>query len=485
MQLHQLTIAQAADTLRRKECSAVDLTEACLARIDSLDSSLHAFLEVTRPTALQQAAVVDTARQRGDQLSPLAGVPFGIKDIIATTEGHTTAASKMLEHFRSSFDATVIARLKAAGAVIIGKTNLDEFAHGASTENSAFRPTHNPWDTERVPGGSSGGSAAAVAVGECLGSLGTDTGGSIRHPAGFCGVVGLKPSYGRVSRYGLLSMTSSTDCPGPITRTAEDAALVLQAIAGCDSHDATTVDQPVVDYAAALSQSVTGLRIGLPKEFFGAGLQPGVETAVRAALAELEKAGAELVEVSLPHAPDSIAVYYIITPSEISANLARYDGIRFGHVSSAAKTLIEAYQRNRGEGFGPEAKRRIMLGTYALSSGYYDAYYKQAQAVRTVIAREVQSVFEQVDVIATPTVPHTAFKLGEQVADPLKMYLEDIYMGVASIVGLPALSAPCGFADGLPVGLQLIGKPLAEHTILALAHQYQQLTDWHLQQPPL
>ncbi len=485
MELHQLTATQAAQALNNKDFSAVDYTQACLDRIAATDTDIHAFLEVLSAEALTAAQAADTKRAAGEQLGPLAGVPISVKDIVATVEGHTTAASKILADFRSSYDASIITKLKQAGAIIIGKTNLDEFAHGASTEYSAFGPTKNPWDTSRVPGGSSGGAAASVAASQCPVAIGTDTGGSIRYPAAFCGAVGLKPSYGRSSRYGLLSMTSSTDCPGPITRTVEDAALVLQAMAGPDPADATSSQQPVPDYVNQLDGGVSGIKIGLPKEFFTDAVRPEVMQPVRSAIETLEKAGAEIVDVSLPHSQLAVAVYYVITPSEISANLARFDGIRFGFSSPDAQSLLEVYEQSRGQGFGPEVKRRIMLGTYALSSGYYDAYYRKAQQVRTVIRREFEEVFKTVDVLLTPSSVHTAFPIGQHSADPLGLYLEDVFMSGASIAGLPAMSLPCGFADNLPVGMQLIGKAFAEHQLFQVGHHYQQLTDWHLERPNL
>lgn len=482
MNLNQLTIKEAHDGLVKKQFSSVELLQSCLDRIIAIDDEkVKAFLSVTEDLARSQAAAADQKIAAGEEIGALCGIPLAIKDNMMIAGEKTTAASKILENYVASYDATVVKKLKDAGAVLLGKTNLDEFAHGASTENSAFGTSHNPWDLERVPGGSSGGSAAAVAADECLGALGSDTGGSIRQPASFCNVVGLKPAYGRVSRYGLLSMTSSTDVIGPLTKNVEDAGLILKIIAGQDRLDSTTIDYPVPDYQAEMKKDITGLKIGIPKEFFGAGLDEEVEEAVRQAITVLEDAGAEIVEVSLPHSQYSIAVYYVITPSELSANLARYDGIRFGHHSQAAKNLFEIYAKSRGEGFGPEAKRRIMLGTYALSAGYYDAYYLQAQKVRTVIKKETDKVLADVDLLLTPTSPHPAFKIGEKVDDPLKMYLEDVYMGLASILGLPAISLPCGFSQGLPVGLQLIGK---KHLLRAAWH-YEQATTWHQQKPKI
>ncbi|MFA5358982.1 MAG: Asp-tRNA(Asn)/Glu-tRNA(Gln) amidotransferase subunit GatA [Patescibacteria group bacterium] len=485
MNLNELTIRRAHEGLRKKEFSAVDLLESCLERIVAVDDNyVNAFLSVTEDLARKQATKVDGRIKSGEEIGILEGIPIAIKDNINIAGEKTTAASKILENYIAPYDATVIKKLREVGAVLIGKTNLDEFAHGASTENSAFFTTHNPWDTQRVPGGSSGGSAAAVAASECIAALGSDTGGSIRHPAAFCGVTGLKPTYGRVSRYGLLSMTSSTDVIGPIAKNAQDAAILLSAIGGLDKKDSTTVDQPLEDYLKELDR-VRGLTIGLPKEFFSKDLNPEIAEMVRRAAVLFEENGARIEEVSLPHSQYSIAIYYILTPSEISANLARYDGIRFGYQNKEAKKLFEVYAKSRGEGFGPEVKRRIMLGTYALSAGYYDAYYLQAQRVRSVIQKEVNKVLEKVDVILTPSAPHTAFKIGEQSDDPLKMYLEDIYMGLASILGLPAISVPCGFINGLPVGMQLIGRQFAERDVLYLANKYQELTDWHKQTPKI
>jgi aspartyl-tRNA(Asn)/glutamyl-tRNA(Gln) amidotransferase subunit A len=486
MKLNQLTIEEAHIGLVKKEFSALELLQSCLDKIIAIDESkIRAFLTITEDLATKAAHEADRKIRSGKEIGMLTGIPLAIKDNLTIQGERTTAASKILENYIAPYDATVVRKLKEAGAVIIGKTNLDEFGHGASTENSSFFPTHNPWDLSRVPGGSSGGSAAAVVADECLAAIGTDTGGSIRYPSGFSGVCGLKPTYGRVSRYGLLSMTSSTDTVGPLAKNVEDVALILKEIAGVDPLDSTTVDEPLEDYPQEIKKDINGLRIGIPKEFFGQGLESEVEEKVKKAVDILTGAGAEVREVSLPHSKSAISVYYIITPSEISANLARYDGIRFGHHSKKADNLFEVYTKSRGEGFGAEAKRRIMLGTYALSAGYYDAYYLQAQKVRSVIIKEVTKVFQEVDILLTPTAPHTAFKIGEKIDDPLKMYLEDIYMSLASIVGLPAMSVPCGLVNGLPVGMQLVGKHFAERDILRVAYSYQQLTDWHKQKPTL
>ncbi len=498
MNLNQLTIKQASQKLANKEITSVELAEACLARIKEVDDKIKACLTVCEKKALEMAKEADRKFAKGES-GELLGIPCLIKDNIMTAGIKTTAASRILENYIAPYDATVIKKIKQAGAVILGKTNLDEFAHGASTENSAFGPTHNPWDLERVPGGSSGGSAAAVAADMCIFALGTDTGGSTRHPAGYCGAVGLKPTYGRVSRFGLIAMTSSTDVPGIITKTTEDAAIVLKAVAGVDKNDSTTVDYKVDDYVSNLRSNIKGIKIGLPKEFFIKGMNKDVEKMVRQAIKELEKLGAGTVEINLPHTKYAVATYYIITPSEISSNLARFDGIRYGLTSPSAftdvsadkqpspskgegdkgaKNLMEVYLKSRGKGFGPEAKRRIMLGTYVLSAGYYDAYYLQAQKVRTVIAKELDKELSNVDVILTPTTPDIAFKIGKK-GNPLAMYLEDIFMSSASLAGLPAMSIPCGFVDGLPVGMQLIGRRFDEATIFGLGHNYQQATEWH------
>lgn len=473
MSLNELTIQQARAKLDDQEISAVELTQACLVQIKKMDKDIHACLLVCTEEALAAAAEADKRIKAGEKGS-LLGIPYLCKDNIMTKGLRTTAASKILENYTAPYDATVIKRLKAVGAVLLGKTNLDEFAHGASTENSAYGPTKNPLDLTRVPGGSSGGSAAAVAANMCLFALGSDTGGSIRQPAAFCGVVGLKPSYGRVSRFGLLSMTSSTDVIGPLTKTAYDAALVLEVIAGDDERDATATPEAIEHYSTLVGVGVKGLKIGLPKEYFLAGLNSEVKEKIMVAAKKLEAAGAKIVEVSLPYTKYGIPVYYIITPSEISSNLARFDGIGWGLAKDEAKNLQEFYKQNRGEGFGPEVKRRILLGTYALSAGYYDAYYKKAQAVRTLIDEDFQAVFKHVDLLLTPTSPHPAFKLGAQTSDPLAMYLEDIFVAGASLAGLPALSVPAGLVstgDGkeLPVGAQLIAPRLKEGVLFEAA----------------
>ena len=465
--------------LEAKEISSVDLTRACLARIKETDPKIKAVLTVCEKEAMREAEMADERRARGET-GALLGIPYLCKDNILTKGIRTTAASKILENYIAPFDATIVKKLKAAGAVLLGKTNLDEFAHGASTENSAFFTTRNPWNLTRVPGGSSGGSAAAVAADMCLFALGTDTGGSIRCPASFCGVVGLKPTYGLSSRFGLVAMTSSTDVPGPITKTIEDAALVLRVIAGPDKNDLTTPKRAVPEYLSGDSGSVKGMKIGVPQDFVK-DASPSVKKVFTEALEKYKTLGAEIVPVFLPHAKYGIPVYYIITPSEVSSNLARFDGIRYGLSVDSGENLADIYKKSKGAGFGPEAKRRIMLGTYALSAGYYDAYYKKAQAVRTIIIRELDAELSKVDVIMTPTQPDVAFKIGEQSDDPLKMYLEDIFLSPASLAGLPAISLPAGFAEGLPVGIQLMGKRFDEETLLFKGKVFEDITDYHFQ----
>ena len=474
MNLNQLTIKEARGKLDSGEITAVDLTKACLAQIKKTDPEIHACLLVCENEALAAAQEADEKIKNGER-GDLLGIPYLCKDIIMTKGLKTTAASKILENYIAPYDATVIKKLKAAGAILLGKTNLDEFAHGASTENSAYGSTKNPHDLSRVPGGSSGGSAAAVAANMCIFAIGSDTGGSIRCPASFCGVVGLKPSYGRVSRFGLLSMTSSTDVVGPLTKNVYDAALVLKIISGRDDLDATSALEAVEHYETeAANKNLAGMKIGLPKEYFIKNLNPAVAARLKETAVKLEKAGAKLINVSLPYTKYGIPVYYIITPSEISSNLARFDGIGWGSAKNDAVNLQEFYKESRGAGFGPEVKRRIMLGTYALSAGYYDAYYKKAQAVRTLIIQDFERVFKQVDLLLTPTEPHPAFKIGEQVNDPLAMYLEDIFVTGASLAGLPAISVPAGevAVEGgklMPVGAQLIGPRLKEGEILKTA----------------
>ena len=484
MKLHQLTIREAHDRLAAGEVSAVELTKAVLKRITAVDNAVKAYLTLTPEDALAQAHAADERRAAGED-TPLLGIPLAIKDILCTKGVHTTCGSRILESFVPPYDATAVARMKATGAVLLGKTNTDEFAMGSSTENSAFFTTHNPWDLERVPGGSSGGSAAAVAADECLGALGTDTGGSVRQPAGLCGVVGLKPTYGRVSRYGLVAFASSLDQVGVLAKDVSDAAILLEAIAGHDAQDSTSLDVPVPNYSAALTGDVQGARIGVPKEYFTEGMQPEVETAVRAAVDRLADRGAEVVEVSLPHTEYAVPVYYLIAPAEASANLARYDGVRYT-MRADDGGLNEMYRATRGQGFGAEVKRRIMLGTYALSAGYYDAYYLKAQKVRTLIKADFDAAFEQVDVIVAPTSPTTAFRIGEKTDDPLHMYLSDVFTLSMNLAGICGLSLPCGFdADEMPIGLQVMGPALGEQQILRVAFAYEQATDWHTRRPPL
>jgi len=473
-------IAEWRDQLRSGEVSARELTDQHLKRIGAVEPSVHAFLEVTAERARADADRIDAARAAGDELPPLAGVPLAIKDNLCTKGVRTTCSSRMLEHFVPPYESTVTERLWNAGAVLVGKTNLDEFAMGSSTETSAFGASHNPWNPERVPGGSSGGSAAAVAAGEAMGALGSDTGGSIRQPASFCGVVGLKPTYGRVSRWGLVAFASSLDQVGPFTTSVADAAELLQVIAGADPRDATCLTAPVPDYRAALAQPIKGLRVGIVRECFSAdGLAPEVAAAVMAAAETLQALGCELVDVSCPRFNDGIATYYVIAPSEASANLARYDGVKYGYRSSgsdaAGDSLAQMTARSRAEGFGDEVQRRILIGTYALSAGYVDAYYKKAQQVRTLIRRDFDAAFQGVDVLLTPTSPTTAFAFGAHAEDPLAMYLADLLTIPANMAGLPAISLPCGFdGQGLPIGLQLITGVLQEPRLLQVAHHYEQ-----------
>ena len=482
--LHELTIHQARAGMRQGDFSAVELTQALLDRIATVDGELKSFLTVTAARALEQAAAADSARAAGED-APLLGVPLAIKDVLSTQGVQTTCGSKILAGYLPPFTATAVKRLEAAGMVMLGKTNTDEFAMGSSTENSAYQVTRNPWDASRVPGGSSGGSAAAVAADLALGALGTDTGGSVRQPAAFCGVVGMKPSYGRISRYGLIAYGSSLDQIGPVTKNVADAALLLQVMAGQDSHDSTSWAGDVPDYGAALTGDVRGLRIGVPTEYFIDGMQPEVEAAVHAAVAQLAALGAEIIPITLPNTDKALPTYYMIATAEASANLSRFDGVRFGH-SAGAQSMFENFRQTRGEGFGPEVKRRIMLGTYALSAGYYDAYYLKAQQVRTLIKQDFEDAFTQVDVIACPVTPTTAFTIGEKVDDPLAMYLSDVFTLSLNLAGMCGISVPCGFdSAGLPIGLQLIGPALGEETILRAAHTYEQNTEWHTQKSPV
>jgi len=476
------TIHEAHQLLRNKKLSSVELTKACLERIRQLEPKLHALVTVTEELALEQAKKADRLIAGGDA-NPLTGIPVVIKDNMCTKGVRTTCSSRMLENFVPPYEATVVEKLNSCGAVTVGKANLDEFAMGSSTEHSAFFTTHNPWDLSRVPGGSSGGSAVAVAADEAIYALGSDTGGSIRQPAGFCSVVGLKPTYGRVSRYGLVAFASSLDQIGPLTQDVTDCAIVLNAIAGYDNRDSTSAPYPAPDYTKSLTTDIKGLRIGVPKEYFVAGMQAEVEKALRAAIKKLEELGAKVGEVSLPHTPHTLAVYYIIAPSEASANLARYDGVKYGFSYQETDNMWEALEKTRQFGFGDEVKRRIMLGTYALSAGYYDAYYLKAQKVRTLIRREFDQAFEKYDALVTPTSPSVPFKIGEKMDDPLQMYLSDVFTIPVNIAGLPAITIPAGFSDGLPIGMQLIGKPFGEETILRTAYAYEQATEWHKRKP--
>ncbi len=481
-----LTISEALHRLDSGEVSAVELTQAHLERIADLDPQVKAFLTVTGERALEQARAADQRRAAGER-APLLGIPLAIKDVLCTRGVQTTCGSRILEGFLPPYNATAVQRLFDAGAVMLGKTNTDEFAMGSSTENSGYFVTHNPWDLERVPGGSSGGSAAAVAARMAIGALGTDTGGSVRQPASLCGVVALKPSYGRVSRYGLIAFASSLDQVGVFGRTVEDAARLIQVIAGHDPLDSTSMPTAVPDYLAALREGdgLKGLRVGLPQEYFIEGMQPEVEAAVRAAVDTLAGLGATVREISLPHTEHGLSVYYLIAPAEASANLARFDGVRYG-LRIERGEMWPTYKATRGRGFGPEVKRRIMLGTYALSAGYYDAYYLKAQKVRTLIKGDFDAAFEQVDVIATPVSPTTAFRIGEKADDPLAMYLSDVFTLPASLAGIAGLSVPCGFdRQGLPIGLQLLGPAFGEDVVLRVGHRYQQATDWHTRAPDL
>lgn len=483
MSLVDLTLLEAQRELQSGAISAVELTQAYLDRIVSLDPSIKAYLAFFPDAALQQAEKADQRRQAGDK-SPLLGIPMGIKDVLCTQGLPTTAASKLLEGYIPPFDATAVERLRKAGIVILGKTNTDEFAMGSSTENSGYFTTRNPWNTERVPGGSSGGSAAAVAAKMALGALGTDTGGSVRAPGAFCGVVALKPSYGLVSRYGLIAFASSLDSIGAFGRRVEDVAEILGAMAGYDERDGTSLNAPVPDYRAQLQRDVKGLKIGLPKEYFIEGLQPATEKAIREAVAHLEAQGAEIVEVSLPHTDYALPAYYLIATAEASANLARFDGVRYGVRRGSEGDLWSMFKETRGQGFGSEVKRRVMLGTYALSAGYYDAYYLKAQKVRTLIKADFDAVFRQVDVIAAPTMPSTAFPIGEKSDDPLQMYLSDVFTLASSLAGICGISVPCGFdEDGLPIGLQLLGAFQQETTLLGVAAAYERSTDWVSRSP--
>ncbi|MDE0822569.1 MAG: Asp-tRNA(Asn)/Glu-tRNA(Gln) amidotransferase subunit GatA [Dehalococcoidia bacterium] len=483
-ELNWLSIQEAHDQLASKQISSVELTQSCLDRIDAVEDQVQSFLTITPEIALAQAAVADRMLAAGEG-GPLTGIPVQIKDVMCTEGVPTTCASRMLENFVPVYNATVVEKLINQGAVMLGKGNMDEFAMGSSCENSAFHPTHNPWDLERVPGGSSGGAAASVASGETIFALGSDTGGSVRQPASLCGVVGLKPTYGLVSRYGLIAFASSLDQIGPVGRSVQDCALVLNAIAGHDPRDATSVARDQQDYTATLGQDIKGMRLGVPEEYFVDGMEPGTRKAIDEALAKLEYLGAIIKPVSLPTTRYALACYYIIAPSECSANLARYDGVKYGYSYQDTSDMWEALEKTREYGFGPEVTRRVMLGTYALSSGYYDAYYLKAQKARTLIRQDFDRVFQEVDALVTPTSPVTAFKIGEKTGDPVQMYLIDVCTLPVNIAGLPGLSVPCGFSDGLPVGMQLIGPNFSEGILLRTAHAYEAATEWSSARPTL
>ena len=486
MQLYELTAHELHEKLKAREITAVELTQSIYDRIDAVEEQTKGYITLTKEIALGQAETADAGFQRGDEMAPLAGIPTAIKDVICTKGILTTCGSRILGDFISPYDATVMTKLHQAGIVMVGKTNMDEFAMGSSTENSAYQTTRNPWDVETIPGGSSGGSAAVVAAGEAICSLGSDTGGSIRQPAALCGVVGMRPTYGRISRFGLVAFASSLDQIGPFSKDVTDCALMLNAICGHDPMDSTSANLPVPDFTKSLINDVQGVKIGIPKEYFIAGMDEEVEASVRNAIEELQSCGAIVEEISLPHTDYAIAAYYIIAPAEASANLARYDGVRYGFRAEDAEELIDMYKQTRSQGFGDEVKRRIMLGTYALSSGYYDAYYLKAQKVRTLIKSDFDKAFEKVDVIVTPTAPTPAFKIGERTADPLQMYLSDVMNTPSSLAGLPGISIPCGFTkSGLPIGLQLLAPPFEEEKIMRVAYTFEQNSDHHRKQPNL
>lgn len=486
MELCQLTIHQAHELLKAKRISSRQLTRAVLDRIVCVDPDVQAYISVTAELAMQQADKADDAIAQG-RMTPLTGIPLAVKDLICTRGVRTTCASRILENFIPPYDATVIRKLNNAGAVMVGKVNMDEFAMGSSTENSAMKITKNPWDLSRIPGGSSGGSAAAVAADMCLGALGSDTGGSIRQPASHCGVVGMKPTYGRVSRYGLVAFASSLDQIGPLAKDVTDCALLMNAISGYDPSDSTSVPREVPDYTSHLEKGLDGITIGIPKEYHQQdGMDPQVETAVAEAICVMKHLGADCVEVSLPHTQYAVAAYYVIAPSEASSNLARFDGVRYGYRDPDSQSLIEMYRRSRSKGFGPEVQRRIILGTYALSSGYYDAYYKKASQVRTLIMEDFKTVFRTCDVVLSPVAPTPAFRIGEKADDPLTMYLSDIFTLSANLAGIPGMSVPCGFSsDGLPIGFQLMGRHFDEELLLKAAFNFEQATDFHTRKPSI
>ena len=484
--MHRITITQARELLQSKKLSAVELTQAVFGRIDSVEEKVKAFAHLMRDKAMQQAQAADARITKGEN-QPLLGIPIALKDLICTSGSRTTCSSKILDQFVAPYNATVVNRLQAAGAVIVGKTNMDEFAMGSSNENSSLHPTKNPWALDRVPGGSSGGSAAAVAAHECIAALGSDTGGSIRQPAGFCGVTGLKPTYGRVSRFGLVAFASSLDQIGPITKSVADAAILMSVIGGKDQQDSTSADVPMPDFIQALNLDVKGMKLGIPKEYFTGGIQPEVEKAVQDGIRTLESLGMQTVEVSLPHLDYAVAAYYIIACAEASTNLSRYDGVKYGYRTNNSDNLANMYENTREEGFGEEVKRRIILGTFVLSSGYYDAYYLKGQKVRTLIKQDFENALEKCDVIAAPVTPYPAFKIGEKLDDPLQMYLAESYTISANLAGIPAMSIPCGFVgrENLPVGLQLMGKHFDEASLITVGQNFQQATNFHTQEAPV
>jgi aspartyl-tRNA(Asn)/glutamyl-tRNA(Gln) amidotransferase subunit A len=481
MDLYSLTIHQLHDLLAKKEVTSREATEALYRRIRKVDGKIKAYLLLTEEVAFHRADQVDRKISEGEEIGDLAGIPIGLKDILCTKGIRTTCGSKILEGYIPFYDGAVINKLKEKDSVFLGKLNMDEFAMGSSTENSGFQITHNPWDLERIPGGSSGGSAAAVAADECIAALGTDTGGSIRQPAACCGVVGLKPTYGRVSRYGLVAFASSLDQIGPITKDVEDCAILMNAISGYDPYDSTSVNVEVPDYKQSLKKNVKGIRIGIPEEYFVEGMDPEVEKSVKEAIDSFRKWGAEIQKISLPHTEYAVAIYYIIATAEASSNLARYDGVKYGLRSKGYRDLMEMYTQTRAKGFGKEVKRRIILGTYVLSAGYYEAYYRKASQVRTLMRRDFEEAFQKVDVIVAPTAPTPAFRIGEKTEDPLQMYLSDIHTIPVNLAGIPAISIPCGFShEGLPIGLQIIGKHFDEGMLLRVAYTFEQSTDFHL-----
>jgi aspartyl-tRNA(Asn)/glutamyl-tRNA(Gln) amidotransferase subunit A len=485
MELHEVTMAQAHEKLKTKEISSVELTQAVIHRMEQVEPQVSAYITQTPELALEQARQADRQISQG-RINGLTGIPMALKDLISTKGIRTTCASRILDNYIPPYDATVMAQLKAQGMVLLGKLNMDEFAMGSSTENSALKKTHNPWNLHHIPGGSSGGSAAAVAAGECLAAVGSDTGGSIRQPASHCGVVGMKPTYGRVSRFGLVAFASSLDQIGPLTKDVTDCAILLNSLCGYDPKDATSVPREVPDYTESLGKGIKGLTLGIPREYFVTGMDPEVEQAVRRAIDVLTGLGATCREITLPHTEYAIAVYYIIATAEASSNLARYDGVKYGFRAPMERTLMEMYQKTRTQGFGAEVIRRIMLGTYVLSAGYYEAYYRKASQVRTLIHQDFQQAFESCDLIITPVAPTPAFRLGEKSADPLQMYLTDIFTISANLAGIPGLSLPCGFSgQGLPIGLQILGNHFEEEKILQVGHAFEQATDHHLRRPPL